>query len=345
MGQNTSIEWCDASWNPVRARLKEDAHIKREGRLSVISAGKWGYHCEHASPGCKNCYAERMNGRTLPAWGTGLAYTVPNREKVEIFLDETELLKPLKWKKPRKVFVCSMTDLFADFVSDDIRDRIFTLIGLAPALGHNHTFIILTKRAEAMRAYLSSNETLGRIALIGAEILGDDGHVKLTYKDDGLSGVCFKNCWLGVSCENQEWADKRIPWLLKTPAAVRFVSAEPLLGTLDLGECLSHLDWVIVGGESGSGARPFDIQWARDIIAQCKDSGVPCFVKQIGSIPVWDRCGIVAFNPTLGLCNLPPVETPEGYRWRIKTEDRKGGDPSEWPEDLRVREFPEVRNG
>lgn len=152
------------------------------------------------------------------------------------------------------------------------------------------------------------------------------------------------NVWLGVSAEDQAAAEERVPLLLGTPAAVRFLSAEPLLGPIDLravhlpricsdraGSCdpiscrgvpgVPTLDWVIVGGESGSGARPMDIGWARSLVEQCRSSGVAVFVKQLGA---WPR----APRPRDGvLCGLP-------------LRDRKGGDPAEWPEDLRVREMP-----
>jgi protein gp37 len=134
------------------------------------------------------------------------------------------------------------------------------------------------------------------------------------------------NVWLGVSVENQQYADERIPLLLQTPAALRFISAEPLLGPLDLQPAVRYapIDWVIVGGESGPGARPFDLAWARSIVQQCQAAGVACFVKQVGAKPVFEGT---------------PVGVFEGYDY----EDPKGGDPSEWPEDLRVREFPGVR--
>jgi protein gp37 len=189
-----------------------------------------------------------------------------------------------------------------------------------------HTFQILTKRAERM--------------LIAA-------------KDLKFS----ENVWLGVSCEDQKTADERIPLLLQTPAAVRFVSAEPLLGPIDLhrylsgheengvvlgrpaGACVGwtpSLDWAICGGESGPGARPFDIAWARAAIKQCQDAGAPVFMKQLGSRPY-------------------SIEQDDFFRWWAvedhgkkplpyfaRLKDKKGGDPAEWPEDLRVREFPKV---
>jgi protein gp37 len=129
MSENSKIEWTDASWTPVRARRKDN--------------GKVGVACVKVSPACKNCYAERFNMRNLPVHGTGLPYTVEALDQVEIFLDEEMLLVPLKWKKPRKIFVCSQTDLFGEFVPDEMIDRVFAVMALCP----QHTFQVLTKRA------------------------------------------------------------------------------------------------------------------------------------------------------------------------------------------------------
>jgi hypothetical protein len=158
----------------------------------------------------------------------------------------------------------------------------------------------------------------------------------------------LRNVWLGTSVENQRFADERIPLLLQTLAAVRFISAEPLLGPLNLKrhvqprpgatldgilsmEWIEILDWVIVGGESGNGPniRPFDLSWARSIVRQCKAAGVACFVKQLGAVP-WVK------TPNH---HGPGVDTPP-YNMRRQLKDRRGGDPDEWPNDLRVREFP-----
>ena len=122
----TKIEWTNGghTWNPIKARLKADTLVKlANGGSRLVPAGKVGYYCQRISPGCEACYAEAMNGRMLPSWGTGLDYTVPNLDKVEIFLDEDVLMHPLKWKKPTTAFVCSMTDWCADFVTDEMRDR------------------------------------------------------------------------------------------------------------------------------------------------------------------------------------------------------------------------------
>ena len=328
MGAISSIEWTDASWNPVRAR----------------GDGKLGWHCERVSPGCEHCYAERLNGRI----GTGLKYTVPNRQQVELFLDEKPLAAPLRWRKPRKIFPGSMSDLFADFVSDSWLYRIFAVAQLAS----RHQFQFLTKRAKRAREFMSHPPTPERVEANRIELqrwLEDHWtraelltcYAKSADEWDAIEAWPPKNVWLGVSCEDQQRLDERVPELLATTAAVRFVSAEPLLGPLHFdrvkfahgfvevnGGILPPLDWVIVGGESGPGARPMDIAWAREIVRQCREAGVACFMKQLGRF-VLD--GQVGTAPGVRVQSCERLQHP------------KGGDPSEWPPDLRVREFPEPR--
>jgi protein gp37 len=254
-------------------------------------------------------------------------------------------------------------------VPDAFIDRVCAVMALAP----QHTFQILTKRAERMRDYVTG--LMSRAMEVPAR--GD--RVGIPYDIDRIGALLsaaigrrvdtvwpLPNVWLGVSVENQRFADERIPLLLQTPAAVRFISAEPLLGPVDIAywltcdacghpwrfhtaggmcqgtakgiECYcvmpreASLDWVIVGGESGQGARPFDLSWARSIVAQCKAAGVPVFVKQLGA-NAQDADGSMHGRYSAG-----------GIKHDFpKLLNRKGGDPSEWPEDLRVREFPEVR--
>jgi protein gp37 len=270
MSDRSAIEWTDATWNPIRARVKEKIGPKAKNAL--------GWHCEHVSPGCEHCYAETMNKRL----GTGLPFKPGHRADIEIFLDEEMLLAPLRWKRPRKIFVGSMTDLFADFVEDRM---IYDCLGVM-AETPEHTYQLLTKRPARMRELLthwSQHSALSR---------------------------ALPNVWLGVSCERQEEADERIPLLLQTPAAVRFISAEPLLGPIDLcdlavsrgangehhidalhcedaaADCgdfgTTTLDWIIVGGESGPNARPMSIQWARELRDQCAAANVAFFFKQWG---------------------------------------------------------------
>jgi protein gp37 len=283
MSERSAIEWTDASWNPIRARNRE--------------TGKIGWHCEHVSTGCINCYAESMNKRL----GTGLPFKPGYREDIEIFLDEKMLLAPLQWKRPRKIFTGSMTDLFADFVSDEQLDKIFAVMALCP----QHTFQVLTKRAERMRQYVSAARArpvgmeameIAFVAHARDENSAVGARVTLTGDIPHLEIWPLPNVWLGVSCERQEEADERIPLLLQTPAAVRFISAEPLLGPIDL--CSNNatradkgiVDWLICGGESGSRARPMYPDWARDLRAQCGLLGIPFFFKQWGEFLPVGQC-------------------------------------------------------
>jgi protein gp37 len=298
MGDHSAIEWCDASWNPVTG-------------------------CSKVSPGCAHCYAERLAPkvfagqlRPLPVNHASDLPHYRRREFTDVECHEDRLDQPLRWKRPRRIFVNSMSDLFHEDVPDEFLHRVYHTMEAA----RWHTFQILTKRAARMRDYLAWR-------------YGPD--------DDAPRGrLPSRHIWHGVSVENQKFVDERIPLLLETLSAVRFISAEPLLDEVDLtphleGDTLAapgaagfrkgpRLDWVIVGGESGPGARPFDLAWARSIVEQCQDAGVPVFVKQLGAHafegePENDGCG------------------PQYF-----TKDRKGGDITEWPHDLQVRQFPAV---
>lgn len=282
--------------------------------------------CRKVSDGCKNCYAMKDAHRLAGN---------PNRKVADAYADLTmiqngrvnwtgtfrelpdRLDQPLRWKKPRRIFVNSMSDLFGEGVSDEFIERVFSIMAIAP----HHQFQVLTKRPDRMRAFLSSPRTFRTVL--------DAVPLQMEWRPGDLPNV-----WLGVSVEDQKAADERIPLLLQTPAAVRFLSCEPLLGRLDLSHWLTvwarvgktHVEpcrgpqWVIVGGESGPGARPCNVQWIRAITDQCRASGVACFVKQLGSWPTDERL--------------------QGDRWLL--QDKKGGDWSEWPEWLRVREFPQT---
>lgn len=278
MADNTKIEWCDASWNPIRARNRE--------------TGRVGWFCVHKSPGCKICYAEPINRRL----GTGVDYKAQNLSQVEVFLDENMLTLPLRWRKPRVVFPCSMTDLFGEFVPDEMIDAVVQ----AMIAARQHVFIVLTKRSARMRAYFGRFKPDGQ-GWITRD--GEDGFkARVGFADHRFPAP---NVWLGVSCEDQARADERIPDLLATPAAVRLVSAEPLLDAIDLARYLrprstqhadgyggregpgfttdfSKLDWVIAGGESGQNARPMHPDWARSLRDQCAVAAVAFFFKQWG---------------------------------------------------------------
>lgn len=290
MGDKTEIAWCDATWNPTSG-------------------------CTRVSEGCRHCYIDRtppfrMNGRKFVHGTTGVQ------------LHPDRLAQPLKWKTPRRIFVNSLSDLFHEDVPDAFIDRVFAVMGLA----HQHTFQILTKRPERMRTWFRWVESKrGDLTVALVKKGGAWPKVDEYSAESVLCAYCARdvleplakitwaawplpNVWLGVSIEDQETADKRIPLLLQTTAAVRFVSAEPLLGPVDLAAYLQRdfvagetrppnaiggtpykvarlgaaIDWTIVGGESGPGARPMHPDWARSIRDQCQAAGVPFFFKQWG---------------------------------------------------------------
>jgi protein gp37 len=316
MADKSGIEWLmgedgiqGSTWNPIRARITDEG-----GSVRI------GWHCEHASIGCVGCYSEQTN-KGFFKLGTGLPYARQSREKVELFLDERTLLQPTRWKKGRKIFPCSMTDAFADFVPDEWLDKMLAVAALSP----QHEFLFLTKRAERVPAYLKDSAPLadGRVSTRFQEIFHERHYGVAVWP-----GWPLPNVTLGFSAENQEWFDKRWPHMREVALAGWKVncSYEPALGPIDFGDALPLLSQVIFGGHSGPNAKPCDVQWARDTIAQCKAAGVPCFVKQLGSKPIENGDGYVPRVGIMALRNL----------------DRKGGNPAEWPEDLRVREYPNV---
>ena len=410
MGQDSKIQWTDGTWTPLRARIKPDAGAiaKAKGYTSLVNIlearkpngdlrsppGKVGPHCEHVSHGCDHCYSDTNNGRCLPANGTGLPFDRRSRDLVDVFVDEKILTQPLRWKKPQRIFVCSQTDLFGEFVTDEMIERVFAVMALCP----QHTFQCLTKRPARMLKWFTSAQPLSsreefvmaQAAHTGKIVWDSRGSDRTAYFGCGKIGdISNRRSWpgwpllnvhLGVSVEDQPTADERIILIAQTPAAVRFVSAEPLLGPVDL--CFPHgskppsppdgfeawsdkrqsewfamqaratymtrcemLDWVIVGGESGPGARPCDIAWIRSIVAQCAAAGTACFVKQLGPRPYDSQ----AVSRSEGYW---PITRKRFHRivlgaakeWALAhvLNDRKGGDPAEWPADLRVRELPDV---
>ena len=318
MSDNSAIEWTDATWNPVRG-------------------------CTAISPGCAHCYAETFSERFRGVKDH------PYEQGFDLRLVPAKVREPLSWTRPRRVFVNSMSDLFQDGVPETFILDIYSTMQEV----HWHTYQVLTKRHERARDVLR--------------------WVERKFADAGQA-FPLPNVWQGVSVENQEWADERIPVLMQTPAAKRFISAEPLLGPIDIvgqlvgpcarcgmsdlecaalrseaggddGACCplcrhhNSLDWVIVGGESGAGARPFDVAWARDIVKQCRGAYVPVFVKQFGARP-YDGA---AAEPT-GNFRTDPDTGRRQYQVKMNAlglRHKKGGDMGEWPDDLRVREFPE----
>jgi len=244
MADRSKIEWTEASWNPIRAANK--------------ATGRDGHFCVHVSEGCRNCYAERMQAR----FGNPVRFAAQDRDKVQVFLHETALTQPLRWKRPRRIFPCSMTDIAGDWVVDEMLDRMFAVMALTPW----HTYQVLTKRPDRMRAYLQSPDRIRRIYGTACDLaLETDTQVVLIAPgvDPSLAPPGprvhldlwpLPNVWLGTSVEDQLSADVRIPELLSTPAAVRWISAEPLLGPMDVSRFVprerfymmkcEHCGWV-----------------------------------------------------------------------------------------------------
>lgn len=307
MADHSHIEWTDATWNPVTG-------------------------CSVVSPGCTNCYAMKLAGTRLQHHPSRAGLTRESKAGPvwtgEVRFNEQWLTQPLRWTKPRMIFVCAHGDLFHPDVPDEWIDRVFAVMALAP----QHTFQVLTKRAARMRNYVKRTEEQWQG---NSENFADRFQIAMDWNFAWINDIDdmpwpLPNVWLGVSAEDQARANERIPELLATPASIRFVSAEPLLGPIDLrrlrvgdtsasfgfpmADALTGqfyldpekqpenirwliemsrrspqeeggigLNWVIVGGESGQGARPMHPDWARSMRDQCLSAGVPFFFKQWGS--------------------------------------------------------------
>lgn len=298
MADGTHIQWTDATWAPITG-------------------------CSVVSPGCTNCYAMKLAGTRLAHHPSRAGLTRNSKAGPvwtgEVRFNEEWLTQPLKWKRPRKIFVCAHGDLFHESVPDEWIDRVFAVMALAP----QHTFQVLTKRARRMHIYLNDPRTKARIGeIVFVNLMRWNGlKPPLRAEDwrhDARRPWPLPNAWLGVSAEDQARAEERVPWLLDTPAAVRWLSAEPLLGPIDfdkfcpsggplrgdpfpltgrmiyaaargfddsINACAGYtgkLNWIVVGGESGPGARPMHPDWARSIRDQCEAAGVAFFFKQWG---------------------------------------------------------------
>ncbi|MDP9953102.1 MULTISPECIES: DUF5131 family protein [Streptomyces] len=338
----SKIEWTEQTWNPTTG-------------------------CDRISPGCDNCYALTMAKR-LKGMGSAKYQNdgnpVTSGPGFAITAHPDTLTEPLRWKKPRKVFVNSMSDLFHARVPRDFLAQVFAVMAATP----QHTYQILTKRPDRAARILTDLCTCGtghppgehfRSSMEWAATSHSPTYVPgLEHGIYHRAGWPLPNVWIGTSVENQKYADLRIPALLKTPAAVRFLSMEPLIGPVDLcgpivpgrgrprltywldgrpgysdpvptGTGIEmrslttgpSLDWVIVGGESGPGARPMNPAWATQIVQECQYSKVPVFVKQLGTL--WAR------------------DTYWAGKSVAAHGDTKGGDPTYWPTQLRVREYPQ----
>ena len=337
----SAIEWTDETWNPVTG-------------------------CTKVSPACAHCYIER----TPPFRMAGRKFV---KGAIPVVLHPERLTVPLRWKSPKRVFVNSLSDLFHEDVPFEFVDRVFAVMALSP----QHVFQVLTKRPERMREYLTSEVEM-RLPVPDSPAIMRPRKNRVWLEAQGLANVCrlpmplsmdwtwpLPNVWLGVSVENQRWADVRIPELLATPAAVRFLSCEPLLGPLDLalkrksGRGIYYaltgersrfegpdgdeydagtgprIDWVIAGGESGPGAlRSSDLGWFRSLRDQCRAAGTAFFLKQVGKVPRSAHAEQIVHPDNEGYGVFLGPES------RTRLSDRKGGDWEEWPEDLRVREMP-----
>lgn len=322
---SSSIEWTDETWNPTIG-------------------------CTRVSSGCDHCYAVRHTQRLAGQLKVyrGLVNKGKRHFNGVVRLLHDRLNTPLSWHKPRRCFVNSMSDLFHPEVPDAFIDEVLATIAFCPA----HVFQVLTKRAARMAEYSTADDLPGRVEAAMRRRAQNhpykfsDGDRDLLKYHEALGQRPFKwplpNLWLGTSVEDQPAADERVPALLDTAAAVRFLSCEPLLGPVDLrlhrvdgiavddicGDCgerhdgaCEALDWIIVGGESGDGARPMNVAWARALIGQARQAGVAVFMKQLGA---------AAF------------EQDGRSRVQFRLRHTKGGDPEEWPDDLRVREYPDV---
>lgn len=313
MGERSQIEWTHHTFNPW-----------------------WG--CQRVSPGCEHCYAETFSKRVgLKVWGPESA-GISRR-----FFGDKHWNEPRRWNaaaeragERHRVFCASMADVFedrADLVGH--RERLFRLITETPSLD----WLLLTKRPENVRRFWP-----------------------LAWRPDYPEAAAFgapprpTNVWLGTTVEDQQRAGERIPHLLacRDLASVLFVSYEPALGPVDFAPALGahgyvsmsslRVDWIIIGGESGPGARPFDLAWARSTIEQCRAAGVAVFVKQLGARPVDSEWRAGRYAPedrrslaAVGALGLPKGATPPNL---VLLRDRKGGDLAAWPEDLCVREYP-----
>lgn len=300
MADGTKIEWTNTTWNPVRG-------------------------CSRVSEGCRNCYAERQALRFAGAGGAyeGLVKKTSQGAKWtgRIQLVPTRLSDPLRLKDPRRIFVNSMSDLFHPFIPEAFIADVFAYM----AVGYWHQYQVLTKHADRMRQVLGSAEFHDlfeqalALALDEADVIVGRRKGMEDLRVWAGDALPLPNVWIGVSVENQDAADERIPQLLRTPAAVRWVSMEPLLGPVDLTrlhgagplhassafvDCLrggtwgavpatgersrithnplDRIDWVVVGGESGPNARPMHPDWVRNIRCQCEKARIPFFFKQWG---------------------------------------------------------------
>jgi protein gp37 len=294
MADHSKIEWTETTWN--------------------VASG-----CTKVSAGCDHCYIERtppfrMAGRRFDKPGVGGTTGVTLRPE--------RLGMPLRWRKPRRVFVNSLADLFHEAVPDQLILDTFAVMALTP----RHTYQLLTKRPARMRSMLSRPDFQSEVAVSA-----------IKFGEVPCGPWPMRHVWLGTSVESQQWADIRIPALLGTPAAVRWLSCEPLLGPVNLQPYLPRqfereqggywvygtdplgtdkrwmsgpaIGWVVLGGESGPGARPMELAWAESLVAQCQSAEIPAFMKQLGSRWGKDHHDINRFPERLRVREYPQAVT------------------------------------
>lgn len=308
MAETTGIEWADSTWDPWRG-------------------------CTKVSRGCANCYAERLGNRNpevFGGWGPGAKRVESKSWHHPVYWNAKAKDKGTKpWVFPSK---CDWLD---EEVGSELRFRFLDLIRRTPHL----RWLLLTKRPKMWQTLIEKCLPVAALSCHGSD-------AATRWLQDWLDGIAPGNVWIGTSVEDQESMDRRGPLLCGIPAAMRFLSMEPLLEDVDMGPAfwnfktpigvLSGVDWVIVGGESGPKARPCEVGWIRSVVVQCKFSNVPCFVKQLGSLSLARKCEPMEFEG-VRMSKFYPAN--ERLEQRIH-DHSKGGNPAEWPEYLRVREFP-----
>lgn len=346
MALSSAIEWTEATWQ--------------------VTSG-----CSRVSEGCRHCYAETMANRIA---GMAKADIAKGRDpkgkrsylnvigdngqwnnRIELLPQNLQI--PLKRKAPTVWFVNSMSDLFHEGVPFEFVDKVFAVMALTP----QHTYQILTKRPERMAEYLRTVQDAGaksdifdHLMFMGRSLPTAPGAMSPNAESRFMWPL--PNCWLGTSVEDQKRADERIPHLLRCPAAVRFLSCEPLLGPVNIFQSFGFsrrnpdkeieaddsvrskrlIDWCIVGGESGAGARDCDVSLVQSLIGQCKALGIDIFIKQLGA-KVYDE------NTTSAAHFEPDECWPDGTKTdyhRVLLKDHKGGDMAEWPVAMRLRQMP-----